>query len=73
MPADVPQPSSPHPGRDLLQSSGGAAQERAGSLRAAVANAMVGLKKKYYGRGPDGAKAWIRIPAWALSHSQCDA
>ncbi|MDX6717426.1 MAG: hypothetical protein QOH30_3984 [Baekduia sp.] len=59
MPADVPQPSSPHPARDLLQASGGAAQERAGSLRAAVANAMVGLKKKYYGRGPDAAKAWF--------------
>jgi uncharacterized protein YbcI len=28
-------------------------------LRAAVANAMVGLKKKYYGRGPDAAKAWF--------------
>ncbi|HEV7751280.1 MAG TPA: Na-translocating system protein MpsC family protein [Baekduia sp.] len=59
MPADVPQPASPHPARDLLQASGGAAQERAGSLRAAVANAMVGLKKKYYGRGPDAAKAWF--------------
>jgi uncharacterized protein YbcI len=59
MPADVPQPSSPHRARDLLQASGGAAQERGGSLRAAVANAMVGLKKKYYGRGPDAAKAWF--------------
>jgi uncharacterized protein YbcI len=59
MSTDVPQPSSPHPARDLLQASGGAAQEGAGSLRAAVANAMVGLKKKYYGRGPDAAKAWF--------------
>jgi uncharacterized protein YbcI len=30
-----------------------------GSLRAALANAMVGLKKQYYGRGPTAAKAWL--------------
>ena len=34
-------------------------QEAGGSLRAALANAMVGLKKQYYGRGPTAAKAWI--------------
>jgi uncharacterized protein YbcI len=28
-------------------------------VRAELANAMVGLKKKYYGRGPVAAKAWI--------------
>ncbi len=28
-------------------------------MRAALANAMVGLKKQYYGKGPTGAKAWI--------------
>ena len=22
---------------------------------------------------PDGASTWMRIPAWALSHNQCDA
>jgi uncharacterized protein YbcI len=33
--------------------------EPGGSLRAALANAMVGLKKHYYGRGPTAAKAWI--------------
>ena len=31
----------------------------AGSVRSAVANAMVGMKKQYYGRGPTTAKAWI--------------
>jgi uncharacterized protein YbcI len=31
----------------------------AGSVRAELANAMVGMKKKYYGRGPESAKAWI--------------
>ena len=30
-----------------------------GSLRAALANAMVAMKKQYYGRGPTAAKAWI--------------
>lgn len=33
--------------------------EGEGSLRAALANAMVGLKKQFYGRGPTAAKAWI--------------
>ena len=32
---------------------------RAGSVRAALANAMVGMKKQFYGRGPTAAKAWI--------------
>ena len=30
-----------------------------GSVRTALANAMVGLKKQHYGKGPTGAKAWI--------------
>ena len=33
--------------------------EGSGSLRTALANAMVGMKKQYYGRGPEAAKAWI--------------
>src|SRR5215210_2279917 len=33
--------------------------EPGGSVRAALASAMVGLKKQYYGRGPTAAKAWI--------------
>jgi uncharacterized protein YbcI len=33
--------------------------EPGGSLRTALANAMVGLKKQCYGKGPTGAKAWI--------------
>jgi uncharacterized protein YbcI len=37
----------------------GAVGEQHGSLRAQLANAMVGMKKKYYGRGPESAKAWI--------------
>jgi uncharacterized protein YbcI len=34
-------------------------QESNGSLRTNLANAMVTLKKQYYGRGPTAAKAWI--------------
>ena len=41
---------------ELIDVAGG---QPPGSLRAAVANAMVGLKKRYYGRGPEAAKAFI--------------
>jgi len=34
-------------------------QEPGGSLRMALANAMVGMYKQFYGRGPTAAKAWI--------------
>jgi uncharacterized protein YbcI len=44
-PADELLKAAPHP--------------EAGSLRAQLANAMVGMKKKFYGRGPESAKAWI--------------
>ena len=49
------------PGPDATDLLEGAAGEGGfgGSLRAAIANAMVGLKKKYYGRGPTAAKAWL--------------
>ena len=42
--------------QDLIAEAGG---QPPGSLRAAVANAMVGIKKRYYGRGPEGAKAYV--------------
>jgi len=35
------------------------ADETGGSVRTALANAMVGLKKQHYGKGPTAAKAWI--------------
>ena len=54
---DVSQPSSPE---ELIASADPhVTQEPDGSLRAALANAMVGIKKQYYGRGPTAAKAWI--------------
>jgi uncharacterized protein YbcI len=37
----------------------GAPPGQEGSLRAALANAMVAMKKQYYGRGPTAAKAWL--------------
>ena len=42
--------------QELIDAAGGPAP---GSLRAALANAMVGLKKRYYGRGPEAAKAYV--------------
>jgi uncharacterized protein YbcI len=44
----------------LVRAAGGTMpEEPGGSVRAALANAMVGMKKQYYGRGPTAAKAWI--------------
>ena len=45
--------------RDLVEAGGGRMPEAGGSLRTALANAMVGMKKQYYGRGPTAAKAWV--------------
>jgi uncharacterized protein YbcI len=42
-----------------LERSGAPAGEPAGEVRARVANAMVGLKKEHFGRGPTAAKAWM--------------
>ena len=45
---------------ELIRSAGGQMpNEPEGSLRSALANAMVGMKKQFYGRGPTAAKAWI--------------
>ena len=43
----------------LVEAAGPASDEAGGSVRAALANAMVAMKKQYYGRGPTAAKAWI--------------
>jgi uncharacterized protein YbcI len=46
--------------RELVEASGGRMpHEPGGSVRTALANAMVGMKKQFYGRGPTAAKAWI--------------
>ena len=53
----IPQQAS---ARELIESAGGRMpREAGGSLRTALANAMVGMKKQLYGRGPTAAKAWI--------------
>lgn len=44
---------------DLAHAGQSLADESIGALRAKLANAMVGLKKEFYGRGPEAAKAWI--------------
>jgi uncharacterized protein YbcI len=50
----------PSPARELVKAAGGQMPgEHGGSLRTALANAMVGMKKQFYGRGPTAAKAWI--------------
>jgi len=41
---------------DLIAAAGGTSDV---SLRSALANAMVGIKKRYYGRGPEGARAYV--------------
>jgi uncharacterized protein YbcI len=43
----------------LIEAARQASSEAGGSVRAALANAMVAMKKHYYGRGPTAAKAWI--------------
>src|SRR3954452_10880289 len=44
---------------EIVHEAGGRMPDEGGSVRAALANAMVGMKKQYYGRGPTAAKAWI--------------
>jgi uncharacterized protein YbcI len=51
--------SSERATEELVHAAGGKMPEEGGSVRAALANAMVGMKKQYYGRGPTAAKAWI--------------
>ena len=48
------------PAEHLVHAAGGSMpDEPGGSVRSALANAMVGMKKQFYGRGPTAAKAWI--------------
>jgi uncharacterized protein YbcI len=48
------------PAEQLIRAAGGSMpDEPGGTVRAALANAMVGMKKQFFGRGPTAAKAWI--------------
>jgi uncharacterized protein YbcI len=44
---------------ELIAASGDVADERGGTLRMALSNAMVGLKKQYFGKGPSRARAYL--------------
>ena len=55
----MPDPThSPSP-EELIHAGAGAADPGQGQLRTAIANALVGLKKQYYGRGPTAAKTYL--------------
>jgi uncharacterized protein YbcI len=54
--AMTPDPNSRQAAEDLVEAARSGSD---GSLRAELANAMVAMKKQYYGRGPEAAKAWI--------------
>jgi uncharacterized protein YbcI len=57
---DQPDLTPHQPAQALVRAAGGSMpDEPGGSVRAALANAMVGMKKQFYGRGPTAAKAWI--------------
>jgi uncharacterized protein YbcI len=58
---EPPRPAHEQPG-DALTAGDWSAQERAEegqSMRAQISNAMVGLKKRYYGKGPTKARTYI--------------
>jgi uncharacterized protein YbcI len=58
----VPEPDDQRGAKDILLQDDwlrDGRTEPAGSLRAAISNAMVGLKKAYYGKGPVKAKTYI--------------
>src|SRR3954464_13831381 len=44
---------------EIVHEAGGRMPDEGRAGRAAPPNAMVGMKKQYYGRGPTAAKAWI--------------
>jgi uncharacterized protein YbcI len=62
-------PDMPHPDRPLAEQppealtgpdwSAGVDIERRGDIRAAISNAMVGLKKRFYGKGPERARTYL--------------
>jgi len=59
MPAHEEQLPQQASAAELIARADGETEERPGSLRMALANAMVGLKKQYYGKGPSRARAYL--------------
>jgi len=56
---DEERPGDDGAAEHLIAAASGEAEPGGGRQRTALANAMVGLKKRYYGRGPVAAKAWV--------------
>jgi uncharacterized protein YbcI len=57
---EMPSPQAPlnrQPGEALLQ--GSAALGRGNDTRAQISSAMVALKKRFYGKGPDRARSYL--------------
>jgi uncharacterized protein YbcI len=59
-PGDIPEPH-PAPGETLTEPDWSRQTdiERGGGMLAAISNAMVGLKKQYFGKGPEKARTYI--------------
>ena len=58
---EPPRPAHEQPGEVLTAQdwTKGVDTESAGSVRNAVSNAMVALKKRYYGKGPENARTYL--------------
>ena len=58
-PDDIGLPPRAASTGDLIEAGGDRAAPDQGAMRAAVSNAMVGLKKEFYGKGPVAAKTYF--------------
>ena len=60
MPApEAPLPEQPPEALTAVDMSGEADIERRGDQRAQISNAMVALKKRFYGKGPERARSYL--------------
>ncbi|HZB77131.1 MAG TPA: DUF2294 domain-containing protein [Solirubrobacteraceae bacterium] len=60
MPApEAPLPEQPPEALTAVDMSGEADIERRGDQRAKISNAMVALKKRFYGKGPERARSYL--------------
>jgi uncharacterized protein YbcI len=57
--SDRSAPEQPPEALTAHDSSAGVDLEGSGDLRAAISNAMVGLKKRFYGKGPERARTYF--------------
>ncbi len=54
-----PEPPRVQPAAELESAADGQARDPQGSVRARISDAMVGMKKELYGKGPTGAKTFL--------------